>query len=77
MSRRNHVTSVDHVPRIRPQRSVASEWPTSAAGYHQAPAKDERPGRYLPGQLGRFPTVGLDEGCVKNTRPDTSPINQR
>ena len=24
----------------------------------------------LPGQLGRFPTVGLDEGAIRCTRPD-------
>jgi hypothetical protein len=26
-------------------------------------------GRYLPGQLGRFPTVGLDQGAIKGTVP--------
>ena len=35
---------------------------------HDAP---EPTGRYyLPGQLGRFPTVGLDAGAIPGSRPD-------
>jgi hypothetical protein len=75
---KQRVGSVDHVPRIRAQRSIAHVWPTDATGWREpTPPGDERPGRYLPGQLGRWPTVGLDEGAIRHTRPDTSPINKR
>jgi hypothetical protein len=35
----------------------------------EATAESERYGRYLPGQLGRFPTVGLDPGAIKGSVP--------
>jgi hypothetical protein len=49
--------------------------PKPATPYYERAG--DKPGRYLPGQLGRFPTVGLDAGAIALTRPDTSPINQR
>jgi hypothetical protein len=78
VSRNHRVRQSDGEHRLRPQRTPPA---TTVDTLMDAPANPkpyyERSGRYLPGQLGRFPTVGLDEGCVKNTRPDTSPINQR
>ncbi len=66
---RPRVQSCETVPSARPQRTPPSvpqlmDTPKSPAPYH------EHPGRYLPGQLGRFPTVGLDAGAIPNTRPD-------
>jgi hypothetical protein len=77
VSRNHRVSQSDGEHRIRAQRTP----PASVPELMDAPANPkpyyERPGRYLPGQLGRFPTVGLDEGAIKNSRPDTSPINKR
>ena len=76
MSRRYQVPISDGEHRIRRQRTPPSvdtliREPANPAAYY------DKPGLYLPGQLGRFPTVGLDEGALKSTRPDTSPINHR
>lgn len=77
------VTSVETVPTARRQRTpppaepttIDQAWPKDATGYHDTP--DHKVGLHVPGTLGRFPTVGIDEGAVKNTRPDTSPITKR
>ena len=79
MSRNHHVRTTDGEHRLRPQRTpqpaptvdTLMDKPANPKAYY------ERPGRYLPGQLGRFPTVFLDEGALKNSRPDKSPINKR
>jgi hypothetical protein len=64
------ITSVTHVPRLRQQRSIAAAVLPSSAGSHHPVPTPTAPGRFLPGQLGRFPTVGLDPGAIPGTRPD-------
>jgi uncharacterized protein YjhX (UPF0386 family) len=72
------VKTVDHVPRLRHQRSqITDVWPTSAAGYHHPDVELDvnvrhrnRHQKVVPGQLGRFPTIGIDSGHIPGTRPD-------
>ncbi len=62
---RPRVHTCDTVPSARPQRTPAAidAPPASSAPPAQV-------GRWLPGQLGRFPTIGIDPGAIPGTRPD-------
>lgn len=63
---RPRVQSCETVPSARPQRTPAA----LDAPPPVATPTDPHIGRYLPGQLGRFPTIGIDPGAIPGTRPD-------
>ncbi len=62
---RPRVQSCETVPSARPQRTPAAP----EAPPVSVPTSDTHLGRYLPGQLGRFPTIGIDPGAIPGTRP--------
>ena len=77
---RARVRSVDGVPHTRAQRTPA---PAPTVAELMSEPKPATPyyrgyGRTLPDEgIGRIPCIGLDSGAIPQTRPDTSPINQR
>jgi hypothetical protein len=74
---RARVRSVDGVPRARAQRTPPPQ-PTVAQLMDQPKPATPYYGRTLPDEgIGRIPCIGLDSGAIPQTRPDTSPINQR
>ncbi len=62
---RPRVQSCETVPSARPQRTPAA----ITAPEPSKPTSDSHLGRYLPGQLGRFPTIGIDPGAIPGTKP--------
>ncbi len=62
---RPRVHTCETVPSARPQRTPAAQ-PALVA---ETPTTTHL-SRYLPGQLGRFPTIGIDPGAIPGTRPD-------
>lgn len=72
---RARVPTSDGAHRIRAQRTPA---PTVATLMDAPKPATPYYGRTLPDEgIGRIPCIGLDSGAIPQTRPDTSPINQR